>query len=195
MIELFHQGLWYVRQSLYQLGLWGIIGCSLIMFTGVSLYLSSNTIQSSQTILKHPSQHIQATSLKNKQEDNPSQIDSKSNEILPILALLPKEKSLPNILYQIYQQSKQVNLNIASAEYKWRKVKKTTLSREGSLVQYEITFPLTGHYREIRNMVNGVLANIPTLSLEAISLERESAESDFAEAKVTFVVFMLGDIE
>lgn len=195
MNKFLHQAIWYGRQCLNRLGLWGLIGVSLTVFTGVLLHLSVKTIQSPRVMSIQTSQVVQEKSLRSKQKDNPSTIDNKTNELLPILSILPNESSLPNILHQIYQQSKHANLNIASAEYKWRKLKKTAISKDGNLVQYEITFPLTGRYTSIRNMVNGVLADIPTLALETLEFQRESAESNVAQAKVTFVVFMLGDIE
>ncbi len=198
MTKLFNQALWYGRQSLKALGLWGVLGCGLILFASVFLYLKIVSISSLHSNAQQSSEMIDSPSTNLNQPPHALPTlegDNTTDTLLSMASLLPNEHSLPNILKQMHQQAKVAKLTIASAEYKWRKLKKTTTLTDGNLVQYEITFPVTGDYDAIRNMVNMVLAKIPTLALDSIEFKRESVSSSFVEARVTFVIFLLGQLE
>lgn len=198
MTRLFNQVLWLGRQYLKAVGLWGALSCGLILFTSVFLYLNlvsisrlHSDVQPSSLLIDAPSSNLNQTPhvLPSKEVDN--NIDT----LRSMASLLPKELSLPSILKQMHQQAKLAKLTIASADYKWRKLKKTSTLTDGNLVQYEITFSVTGDYFSIRNMVNMIMTKIPTLALDGFEFERESASSPFVEARVTFVIFLLGQPE
>jgi hypothetical protein len=114
------------------------------------------------------------------------------NNLLAVINLLPEEQSLPTILNQMHKQAKLAQLPIPSANYKWRKVKKNTVFTGRNIAQYEITFTVKGSYTAIRNMINSVLVQTPTLALDTLELKRDNSTSTLTEAKLTFLVYLIG---
>lgn len=197
MATLVSQALWYRRRCLRALGLWGLLGSGVIIgtllffyFTDIAILpLPSDEQQSSKDLaVAITSDHRMLGQIK-------SDADLRLNTLLAVMTLLPEERRLPNILNKMHEEAKRAQLSIASADYKWRKLKKNIPFADGTLVQYEITFPVKGSYTAIRNMLNAVLAQTPTLALDRLELNREGVTNVLAEARVTFVVFLIGEIE
>jgi|GEM_PF-4471675 len=198
MIRWFYQFLWHLRQTIKKMGIFGLLACIIFSFTGIYLYTTFTEINASKATLMMKSKVIQSLPVNRNQDaksESLSQVDTRIKALLSVVSLLPGEDSLPSILNKVHQKAKQFNLNIISADYKWRKLRKTSQINNKNLVQYEITFPLEGSYPSIRNMVNGVMAENPNIALDSIEFEREGVTTSFCQARVTFVVFMLGNIE
>ncbi|QVL45261.1 MAG: hypothetical protein KFB94_08365 [Methylophilaceae bacterium] len=197
MATLLSQALWYRRRCLKALGLWGLLGSVIMIGTLLFVYFTDITMpplppdeQQSSTDLA-----VLTTSDHRLLVQPESDADLRLNTLLAVMRLLPEERRLPSILNQMHEEAKRTRLSIVSADYKWRKLKKSTPFADGALVQYEITFPVKGSYTAIRNMLNKVLAQIPTLALYKLELNRETVTNVFAEARVTFVVFLIGKSE
>jgi hypothetical protein len=199
MMIRFNQGLWYGRQCLNALGLWGLIGVGIMLFVGSFFYaktdipsnnhLQSSAKQASTRLQVPPSKVVSATS---KQE---KEAEESSSALASLLPLFPEEHRLPSILNQMHQQAKRAQLSIPSADYKWKKLKKNAPFSGANMVQYEITFLVKGSYTSIRNMLNALLAETPTMALDSLELKRESVSSPITEARVTLVVFLMGAAE
>ena len=199
MAITFNQCLWYGRQCLNAIGLWGLLGFGIIIVTGLFFYsmadyppnnhLQSQSEQAS-TILYAPTSASVTPPSKQEKEAEES-----ANALSALLPLFPQEHRLPSILNQMHQEAKREQLSIASADYKWKRLKKNTPFRDGNMVQYEINFSVKGGYTSIRNMLNALLAQTPTMSLDSLELRRESVTSSITEARVTLVVFLIGVAE
>jgi hypothetical protein len=197
MATLLSQALWYRRRCLKALGLWGLLGSGIMIGTLLFFYFTDIAMpplqpdeQQSSTDLSVPT-----TSDHHMLAQPESDAERKLNTLLAVINLLPEERRLPSIINQMHEEAKRAQLSIASADYKWRKLKKNIPFADGTLVQYEITFPVKGSYTAIRNMLNAVLAQTPTLALDRLELNRENVTNVLAEARVTFVVFLIGSSE
>jgi hypothetical protein len=187
----YNQFIWYGRQLLTALGLWGVVGCVLMIVTSSLIYYADTTSTASKVDVHQVSKLLPAT--QKKLDDNALiQTGPSINNLLAVINLLPDEQSLPTILNQMHKQAKLAQLPIASANYKWRKVKKNTVFTGKNIVQYEITFTVKGSYTAIRNMINSVLEQTPTLALDTLELKRDNSTSTQTEAKLTFLVYLIG---
>lgn len=196
MTKLILQSMWYLRQCLKLLGLWGVLASCLIVITSVYLYINLLSMQALQAQVNAFELNQSSVATRQSFEDNQENSDeNKSNDLTDIIGILPREQSLPSLLGKIHQYAKSANLNIISADYKWRKLKKTIAFKDGNLVQYEISFPMTGSYVAIRNMINEVMQHTATLALDHLEFRRESASQNLVEARVTFVIYMIGEVE
>lgn len=187
--------LWFSRQCLKALGLWGVLGFCILI--GTILWLS-NTTGTANALRANDEQATTAIvkPVVPPQEPEPYQslsaADSSLNALSAVIKLLPEEQSLPSILNKIHQQAKLAHIAILRADYKWRKLKKTTPFTQGNLVQYEVTFPVKGSDSAIRNMLNAILAQSPTVAIDGLELKRENVTDAMTEAKVTLIVFLIG---
>lgn len=191
MTLFYNQALWYGHQLLKALGVWGAIGCVLIIFTSSLIYYADAPSTASKLEVQQASKSLAAT-LKKLDDNALIQTNPSINSLLAVIDLLPEEQSLPTILNQMHKQAKLAQLPIASANYKWRKVKKNTVFTGKNIVQYEITFTVKGSYTAIRNMINAILAQTPTLALDSLELKRDNSTSVLTEAKLTFLVYLIG---
>lgn len=195
MFASINHTLWFSRQCLKALGLWGVLGFCILIGTilwigntnSTANALRANTEQQSTAIVKQvaPLQETEAIELL-------SVSDSNLNALSAVIKLLPEEQSLPSILNKIHQQAMLAHIVILSADYKWRKLKKTTPFTQGNLVQYEVTFPVKGSDSAIRNMLNAILTQSPTIAIDGLELKRENVTDAMTEAKVTLIVFLIG---
>lgn len=187
----FNRMLWNARQCLTILSIWGLIGIGLMGLAGSIVYGAYSTSSQLQADKRKVAME-QAAKLQKIDHSSPSQMDPNIASLLAFITLLPEEQSLPTILKQMYKQAKINELPIASADYKWRKIKKNTAFAAGNLAQYEITFTVKGSYDDIRNTINALLVQTPTLALDSLELKREDVTSTLTEAKLTFVVYLIG---
>jgi hypothetical protein len=187
--------LWYGHQYLKALGFWGCLGCLIIILTAFFFPLTdltsaiksqSKAKEASKVLIAPPSIAKDNDAIRLKIEREKS-----TNDLSSMLSLLPDEHQLPSVLNKMHQEAKIARLPIASADYKWRKLPQIVHFTNGSLVEYEITFTVEGSYTAIRNMINAVLAQIPTLALSNLELKRESVDTTLTEANVTFVIFVI----
>jgi len=58
------------------------------------------------------------------------------------------------------------------------------------LIQYQIKFPLTGSYMQIRQFINQVLNTLPSIALNDISLKREDIATDLVDAQIQFTLYL-----
>ncbi|MDI1361635.1 type 4a pilus biogenesis protein PilO [Methylotenera sp.] len=58
------------------------------------------------------------------------------------------------------------------------------------LIQYQIKLPLTGSYMQIRQFINQVLNNLPSIALNDISFKREDIVTDLVDAQVQFTLYL-----
>lgn len=184
--------LWFSRQCLKALGLWGVLGFCILI--GPILWLS-NTSSKANTLRANTEQATTAIVkpvVPPQEQEAIQSLSAADSSLNALIMLLPEEQSLPSILNKIHQQAKLEQIAILSADYKWRKLKKTTPFTQGNLVQYEVTFPVKGSDSAIRNMLNAILAQSPTVAIDGLELKRENVTDAMTEAKVTLIVFLIG---
>ena len=195
MVISMNHTLWFSRQCLKALGLWGVLGFCILIgtilwlsnTTGTANALRANAEQATTAVVEPVVPHQELEPIQSL-----SAVDSSLNALSAVIKLLPEEQSLPSILNKIHQQAKLAHIAILSADYKWRKLKKTMPFTQGNLVQYEVTFPVKGSDSAIRNMLNAILAQSPTVAIDGLELKRENVTDAMTEAKVTLIIFLIG---
>ena len=58
-----------------------------------------------------------------------------------------------------------------------------------NLLRYQITLPVKGSYISIRGFLRRVLNDIPSASLDGISLQRQNAGDEILEAQIRLSLF------
>ncbi len=58
--------------------------------------------------------------------------------------------------------------------------------------RYQITLPLKGSYTNIKSFVRRALRDIPSLSLDGISLQRQNVGESAIDAQIRFSIFLAG---
>jgi len=106
-----------------------------------------------------------------------SQAGNAGEKVGALYRYLDKPEETTDWLAKLYAIGKATGVELQSANYK--------LQQPGSRVErYEIVLPLTGSYGQMRDFLKRALAEIPVLSLDQISLKRESRKEGAVRAEL-----------
>ena len=106
---------------------------------------------------------------------------STAGKVAAVHAFLQHDEQPTDWLAKLHAIGTATGVQLSSAAYK-------TAPSEGRIVRYEIALPLTGSYPQIRDFLERAAAEIPVMSIDQISLKRESRNDAALQAqlRVTF---------
>ncbi len=96
----------------------------------------------------------------------------------------PSGASAPNWLGRIHAAAEDNHLELMQGDY--RVIRK----RNEQLAQYQMILPVKGSYPDIRNFINAVLSDLPSISLDQIAFERQKIGESSVQATVRLTLFM-----
>src|SRR6266478_7108249 len=96
---------------------------------------------------------------------------------------LPARTDMPAILRQLFNKATQARLAVDTGKYE--------INAMGSsgVVRYQIAFPVTGPYPQIRAFIDATLATMPALALSDLVLDRKSLADGNVEAQIRMTVY------
>jgi hypothetical protein len=92
-------------------------------------------------------------------------------------SLFPPVERLPDELESLYGLARGANLELQQGEYRME-------ARGAGLASYRVTLPIRGAYPQIREFVGAILAQAPTVSVDALRFERKKVGDPQIEAQV-----------
>jgi hypothetical protein len=115
----------------------------------------------------------------------PGRAGNASEKVAAVYEYLKKPETTTDWLAKLYAIGSATGVELQSASYK-------TQSTPGSrLERYEIVVPLTGSYTQMRDFLKRSLAEIPVLSLDQISLKRESRREGTVQAELRLTLHLV----
>jgi hypothetical protein len=99
----------------------------------------------------------------------------------PVQAL-PARDEVPEVLRQLFAQAKRAGLAVDTAKYE-------IVATKGSVVRYQIAFPVTGPYPQVRAFIDSTLETMPAVGLRELALERKSIADTDVEAQLRFTIY------
>ena len=94
----------------------------------------------------------------------------------------PPVERLPDELERLYALARAAKVELQRADYRLE-------DRGGALAAYQITLPLHGSYPQIRTFIGAVLQAMPTLSLDALRLERRKADDGVIDVQLRLTAY------
>ena len=110
--------------------------------------------------------------------------DAPAEQLVTYYKFFPTQTSAPTWLAKIYRAASDQNLQLEQGDYRAGREK------AGRLVRYQITLPVKGSYVQLRKFLAAVLSEIPIVSLDHISFERQKIGDDFVEAKIRLTLYL-----
>jgi Tfp pilus assembly protein PilO len=96
---------------------------------------------------------------------------------------LPARTDMPAILHQLFDNATRARLAVDTAKYE------LNATRSSGVVRYQIAFPVTGPYPQIRAFIDATLATMPAVALKDLVLERNSIANGNVEAQIRMTVY------
>lgn len=188
------QVFWLLRRVVNQLGLLGLIGVCLMLFSilfGVKAYALNQALTDTQQQLNQSNLNRE----ENREESTDQQeIEAVSlmSEFLDFYETVPSKSNLSHALLTIKETATKHKLALNQGNYKFTLVSKGKDNVQ-HIAQYEIKLPFSGNYVQMRTFINDVLLALPTLALSDVNLKRESIRTSILDANLTFIFFARND--
>jgi hypothetical protein len=99
-------------------------------------------------------------------------------------AFFDNNEDTTDSLAKLHAIAKSVGVEMRTAEYRMR-------STGTRLTRYELALPLAGSYSQVRAFLANALQEIPTLSLDQLSLRRERANDGLVQADVRLSLYLV----
>lgn len=96
----------------------------------------------------------------------------------------PAQTDVTRWIERIYATAAATRLSLARGEYTLAPVADTRLSR------YQITLPVQGDYGRIRRFIAATLSSVPNLSLDELTLERQSIGETQVAGQLRFSLYL-----
>jgi hypothetical protein len=106
-----------------------------------------------------------------------------SEQLSDFYAVFPPVKAVPETLRKINQLAEKQHLVLRAGNYH------VSDDHSGRLVRYEVSFPITGPYPSVRQFVRTVLAEVPSVSLDKVDVQKNMSEGAHAKTTVSFTLF------
>jgi len=176
---LIYKVAFYLRNIQYRIGYFGVLGLSMLV-VAIALYFSLNL---PQTRHLHSVEAARAQlSTHQSQPDKlktPQHILSAEAFFKQFPDSVQKDTSLKTIIAIAEQNA----LTLVTGKYE------TLIKESGSVVFYQISFPLEGNFPQIKRFLATTLNTLPNAALSHLRLHRPSIESNQIEADVIFTLY------
>lgn len=117
--------------------------------------------------------------------------ESKTDPILSeadrLYKLMPAYTDMGSSLRQIFEAAAENDLVVEQVEYKLEAYDKVRFNR------YHILMPMSGGYINIRKFINLAMQTNPSLSLDHVSFNRETAADTFVDVNLDFSLYLRAD--
>ena len=100
-----------------------------------------------------------------------------------LLHSLPGRAQMPALLGTLLHQADAAHLTIDTGKYE------ATALKSGGVVTYQISFPVTGPYPQVRQFIDGTLAALPAVAVTELSLTRKTIGDGAVEAQIRLTAF------
>jgi hypothetical protein len=109
---------------------------------------------------------------------------STADKVQAVYAFLRKEEQPTDWLAKLHAIGAATGVQMKSATYR-------SQPSEARIVRYEIVLPVAGSYPQIREFLRRSLEEIPVLSLDQLSLKRESRKENAVQAELRMTLHMV----
>lgn len=189
-----HHAYWYLSHFAKKIGSWGLIGLCLTIASMLFYVSKVPEIEAITEEARATKEELIAKSNNNKIFDVAESTPQTSfDEINRFYSTFPKAVALPQVLAMINRIANKQKLALNSGDYKFNKVKETNTVNKKKITKYEIVLPIKGQYLQIRTFIAEVLQQSPALALMDMQIRRENSLNQSVDAKLVFVIFVLGE--
>jgi hypothetical protein len=97
----------------------------------------------------------------------------------------PKSSRAPDDLAKLHELAAVHQVQLDQGTYR------LVRDRVGKLLMYEIALPVKGDYPQLRKFMSQALTEIPYLSLDSVSFQRQKAGDTMLESQIKFTLFLV----
>ena len=109
--------------------------------------------------------------------------DDAASQLKAFLRFFPPQEQINRVVAELHEAARQEKLLLERGDYR--------LAEEPGLglLRYQISLPVKGSYASIRGFLRRVLRDMPAVSLDGVSLQRQAAGEELLEAQIRLSAF------
>jgi hypothetical protein len=177
---------WSLKLWTQGLGVAGVIGLGLCAFAVMFYFSAVLVLEDEQAQVLEELETSQL--LVQRGAPSPTTVPrTPSEQLSDFYAVFPPAKAVPETLRKINQLAEKQHLVLRAGNYH------VTDDHSGRLVRYEVSFPITGPYPSVRQFMRTVLAEIPSVALDKVDVQKNMSEGAHAKTTVSFTLFSRRD--
>jgi len=174
---------WQIRGWLSRLGREGGVGLGLIfvsvVFYAAALYPAESRLAGLRA------QVAQLRHGHGARADRSAPVtQSRADRLAAYYQHFPPQTNSPELLAKIFHAAQAQNLELLEGKYRAKH------ERAGHLDRYQITLPVEGSYRQIRQFLAAVLREIPTAALDDVTFERRDVDNGTVKAQISLSLYV-----
>ncbi len=175
-----------LRRLRLRLGRLGAFAALLLGLAVLELFTGTLPAVQSTSELEAQLESLSQTTLSGK-EIKRGEDSSPATQIAAFEHFFPPMAEINRVLGEINTAAEKEKLLLERGEYR--------LTEEGglSLLRYQINLPVKGSQADIKRFVRNILHDIPSLSLDSISLQRQNVGEASIDAQIRVSVFLQGE--
>lgn len=167
-----------VMYQVNRIGRTGATGGALLLFTAIFFF---SALLPQQKQLSSLEQQLQLA------RRSGGMAESAPVRLNRFMSALPRRSELPTIAGRVFTLAAASHITLDRGRYE------LTPMRAGHLAQYRMTFPIKGHYPDIRHFLDAVLSGIPSAAVEGMRIERKAVGEDTVAADLRINIFVRND--
>jgi hypothetical protein len=90
---------------------------------------------------------------------------------------------MPSLLGVLLKQADAAHLSIDTGKYE------SSALKSGGVTSYQVSFPVSGPYPQVRQFIDATLTALPTVALSELSLTRKTIGDGSVEAQIRMTLF------
>jgi hypothetical protein len=177
---------WSLKLWVQELGLAGVVGLGLCAFAIMFYFSAVLVLEEEQALVLEELETSQ--SLVQRGTASPTIVPrTPAEQLSDFYAVFPPVKDVPETLRKINQLAERQHLVLRAGNYH------VTDDHSGRLIQYEVSFPITGPYPNVRQFLRAVLAEVPSVALDKVDVQKNMSDGAQAKTTVSFTLFSRRD--
>jgi len=161
--------------SVSRTGRVGVTGLALLIAAGVFFVSTHLPVLQEITQLQNALQH-EVHSVIKRPHLTPA-------EAPHLLRSLPARTDVPGVLAALLTKADAAHLTIDTGKYE------VSSTKNGNVVRYQMAFPVTGPYVQIREFIDSTLQTMPEVGVSDLAFVRKSVADGAIEAQVRFTIY------
>lgn len=175
LAQVTHRWLPIISWSLQRTGRPGLSGAALL--TASAVFLISTYLPLAREVAELRSQ------VETQRVESPAGARPASAPGTTLLRSLPPRTRVPSLLGVLLKQADAAHLSIDTGKYE------ATALKSGGVTSYQVSFPVSGPYPQVRQFIDATLTALPSVALSELSLTRKTIGDGSVEAQIRLTLF------
>lgn len=166
-----------LRRLLHMLGPLGILGLGVLVASAAFYWSAIKPAERDLAV-----QRMAAQNQKPSTPIQPVSVDRRGDELRRFQALFPTADKIPAEVDKLWALARAYKLELPTGEYRLE-------TNTPGLVRYRVTLPVRGNYAQVRQLLDGLLKTMPTVSIDGLRFERKKVTDTQLDAQLRLTMY------